>query len=115
LLLRPIINFDNFFKTETKPFVHFDETYEEALYDVLSFDSLGLIIGLSNSCFILDLTFIGSIFSSFISFSCCMVAALVPLIVLALFIVLELFVAVLQAYVFSILAVIYLRDSLELH
>jgi hypothetical protein len=40
---------------------------------------------------------------------------IIPIILLVFFIVLELFVAIVQAYVFSILTIIYLRDILFLH
>lgn len=44
-----------------------------------------------------------------------LVSSLLPIFVLALFLLLELAVALLQAYVFSILTVIYIRDVFELH
>jgi F-type H+-transporting ATPase subunit a len=80
--------------------------YFSKVVDLMLPVNLGFYVSLSPIIYVITLCTNASIF---------IVSAALPIIILFLFIVLELFVAILQAYVFSILTVIYLRDILDLH
>ena len=78
-------------------------------YQLFSFITDDLILVLFNLSFIFNvLNYVASIVISVLAF-------LLPVCILSFFILLELFVSILQAYVFTILLVIYIRDIVELH
>jgi F0F1-type ATP synthase membrane subunit a len=63
----------------------------------------------------LNLGFIAQFLQIIFNIAFTLFLLLCPIVVIIIFFLLELFVAVLQAYVFAMLVVIYLRDVVELH
>lgn len=72
-------------------------------------------VGFSSAVFSVSLQPIVYVLQIVISFIVSCFAFFLPIVLLCFFITLELFVSILQAYVFTILLVIYLRDVTELH
>jgi hypothetical protein len=85
------------------------------IYLELPFKFNPLIENSVSSGVVMNLSFIIVFFTSLVHLVFLSISVAVPVIVLFVFFILEFFVAVLQAYVFSILVVIYIRDVIDLH
>jgi len=85
-------------------------------YMFISMNSIWLdVLNVSSLSVSLSLQFFGFFIKFAVSLFVNLVSICLPISLLCFFVILELFVSILQAYVFTILLVIYLRDLTEIH